>query len=127
MMIRFTARTNEVAISGTRAELNQLATLLRGAEGGAIPTGDGPLGSYEKLLHGILIEDNPGASVVFSATNDDKLVIIGDSAKRHVPSKSVSDFANLAAESEHLHIDYYPEHFYLGPHSASTVISFKLN
>jgi hypothetical protein len=62
---------------------------------------------------------------MINVTEAGDLAISGDNSKRSVLSKNLRGFAEAGSEDEHLHVEYFPNHFYLAPESAPLIFAFK--
>jgi hypothetical protein len=125
MVIRYSSRTGEVAVVGTRVELESLASLISAGNGEAICSPEIPTGPYDRRLGSVMVHTEPGRSVVLNVVNGETLLIGGDSAKLGVLAKNIQELTRFGKANEHLHVEYFPGHFYLGPESVPTVVAFE--
>jgi hypothetical protein len=109
----------EVDLKASAEELNRLA--------GAVAEGEGRLSSTPSpgrdALAGIVVERTAGPGVLVHLDSDRRfLVISGDSAGRAVLADNLRAMAS-AEDGGHLHIDYFPGHFYLAEGSLPLVVN----
>ena len=124
MLVRYASRTGEVKVLGTRDDLHHLASLVKAGRGEVPCCEDNTPGPYNKTLSTVTIFNTPGRNVVLSVTDRGTLLIDGDMTKLSVFAKNISGFAEAAGAQEHMHVEYFPGHFYLGPESAPVVFAF---
>ncbi|GAA4592163.1 hypothetical protein GCM10023194_53300 [Planotetraspora phitsanulokensis] len=123
MEILLTDSTGEIDLSADRATLSHLADLLARGSGSvsADPAQDAPFGQTP-LTH-LFVQSVDGESVVVVADAEThSLSIAGDG----VFLKIFADNVRAMAETDdggHLHIDFYPDHPYLGEGSAPLVVN----
>lgn len=109
----------EVDLTASAEELNRLA--------GAIAEGEGLLSSTPSpgrdALAGIEVRKTVGPGVLVHLDSERQfLVISGDSAGRAVLADNLRGMAS-AEDGGHLHIDYFPGHFYLAEGSLPLVVN----
>ncbi|MFF2118498.1 hypothetical protein ACFVXH_14385 [Kitasatospora sp. NPDC058184] len=109
----------EVDLTASAEELNRLAD--------AVAEGKGLLGSTPSpdadALAGIEVKGTAGPGVLVHLDPERQfLVISGDSAGRAVLADNLRGMAS-AEDGGHLHIDYFPGHFYLAEGSLPLVVN----
>jgi len=124
MLIAYSSKTKEISIVGNRRELLDLAASIR-SEATVAANTEGSIEPYDRRLRSILVKRLPTQKVLFEVTSGGELSIAGDKAKLDILSTCITGYAKAAADHEHMHIEYFPDHFYLSPDSAPAVLSFK--
>ncbi|WP_329492660.1 hypothetical protein [Kitasatospora herbaricolor] len=109
----------EVDLTASAEELNRLAD--------AVAEGEGLLSSAPSpgndALVGIEVEKTAGPGVLVHLDSERQvLVISGDAAGRVVLADNLRGMAS-ADDGGHLHIDYFPGHFYLAEGSLPLVVN----
>ncbi|MGW2291475.1 Imm32 family immunity protein [Streptomyces phaeochromogenes] len=110
---------DEVVLSASADELTSLAS--------AVARGEGLLGSTSapggNALTGVEIKDASGPGVLIHRDVARQILVIsGDSANRAVLAENLRALAD-AEDGGHLHIDYFPGHFYLAEGSLPLVVN----
>jgi hypothetical protein len=110
---------DEVDLKASAAELNRLAS--------AVAEGEGLLSSTPSpgsgALAGILVKRTAGPGVLVHLDSERQLLVIsGDTAGRAVLADNLRGMAS-AEDGGHLHIDYFPGHFYLAEGSLPLVVN----
>ncbi|MGW3631958.1 Imm32 family immunity protein [Streptomyces sp. NPDC005122] len=109
----------EVILSASMEELTWLAS--------AVTQGDGLLSSTlspgGNTLAGIEVRGTSGPGVLIRRDAERQILVIsGDFASRAVLAENLRDMAT-AEDGGHLHIDYFPGHFYLAEGSLPLVVN----
>ena len=109
----------EVDLSASAEELTRLAS--------AVARGEGLLGSTSRAetngLAGVKVETTPGPGVLIHRDAEQQLLVIsGDRAGRAVLAENLRAMAT-DERGGHLHIDYFPGHFYLAEGSVPLVVN----
>jgi len=109
----------EVDLSASAEELSWLAN--------AVAQGEGLLSSTSSpgtdALAGVEVKDTSGPGVLIHRDAERQILVIsGDSASRAVLAENLRDMAT-AEDGGHLHIDYFPGHFYLAEGSLPLVVN----
>ncbi|MET9890475.1 hypothetical protein ABZZ47_09715 [Streptomyces sp. NPDC006465] len=112
-------RYGEVDLSASAEELTLLASV--------VVQGEGLLGSTlspgDNGLAGVEVKGTSGPGVLIHRDAERQILVIsGDSAGRAVLAENLRDLAS-AEEGGHLHIDYFPGHFYLAEGSLPLVVN----
>jgi hypothetical protein len=82
-----------------------------------------PPNPYERWLDSIAIEPELVPQVVIARLGS-QLVLRGGRRSLHVLADNVESFAQTAyGQNSHIHIEYYPGHFYLRESSVPVVVS----
>lgn len=94
---------------------------------GAVADGEGLLSSTASLgsntLAGVQVKKTSGPGVLIRLDPERQILVIsGDSASRAVLADNLLGVAS-AEDGGHLHVDYFPGHFYLAEGSVSLVVS----
>ncbi|MFF2073248.1 hypothetical protein ACFVXG_00655 [Kitasatospora sp. NPDC058162] len=114
----------EVEVSGSAEELSRLASAVAKGEGllgSTSSPGSNVLAGVE--LAGVEVRDASGPGVLIHLDSERQvLVISGDSAGRAVLADNLQGMAE-AEDGGHLHVDYFPGHFYLAEGSVPLVVS----
>ncbi|WP_233571193.1 hypothetical protein [Nocardiopsis sp. Huas11] len=109
---------DEVDLKASALELRRLAD--------AVAKGEGLLGARAPTagaLAGVEVERTPGPGVLIHLDSARRILVIsGDAAGRAVLADMIRDMAS-AEDGGHLHIDYYPGHFYLAEGSVPLVVN----
>jgi hypothetical protein len=110
---------SEVDLSASAEELTRLAS--------AVARGEGLLSSTSSpgsdALAGVEVKKTSGPGVLIHRDAERQLLVIsGDSAGRAVLAANLQAMAT-ADDGGHLHIDYFPGHFYLAEGSLPLVVS----
>ncbi|MFF4324458.1 hypothetical protein [Streptomyces sp. NPDC001568] len=109
----------EVDITASAEELSRLA--------GAVATGEGWLSSTASpgtnALAGAEVKGTSGPGVLIHLDRERQILVIsGDSAGRAMLADNLRGMAS-AEDGGHLHIDYFPGHFYLAEGSLPLVVN----
>ena len=109
---------SEVVLMASAEELSRLA--------GAVADGEGLLSSTASPgsdLAGVEVRKTSGPGVLIRLDLDRQILVIsGDGASREVLAGNLLGMAS-AEDGGHLHVDYFPGHFYLAEGSLSLVVS----
>lgn len=110
---------SEVDLMASAEELSRLA--------GAVADGEGLFSSTASPgsndLAGVEVKKAPGPGVLIHLDPERRILVIsGDSAGRAVLAGNLLSIAS-AEDGGHLHIDYFPGHFYLAEGSLSLVVN----
>ncbi|MGW2869404.1 MULTISPECIES: Imm32 family immunity protein [unclassified Kitasatospora] len=109
----------EVDLTASAEELNRLADAVAEGKGLLIST---PSPATDALA-GIEVKGTAGPGVLVHLDSERQfLVISGDSAGRAVLADNLRGMAS-AEDGGHLHIDYFPGHFYLAEGSLPLVVN----
>ena len=110
---------SEVDLMASAEELSRLA--------GAVADGEGLLSSTASPggndLAGVEVRKSSGPGVLIHLDPERQILVIsGDSAGRAVLADNLLSMAS-AEDGGHLHVEYFPWHFYLAEGSLSLVVS----
>jgi hypothetical protein len=121
-VVRYAPATGEVEVSGSRETLVRLADLLAAAPGRLAADEAADPGTYGQCLAEIVVLDPTGAKAaidVDAATRT--LVLTGGRAALTLLGDNVRELAIGGEPDDNLHVDYFPDHFYLDESSLPTV------
>ena len=111
-------------IAGSRDALKQLASWI--AAGGGSLSFDKPETSpapYERWLDRLAVTASQH-SLVTIGIQDDTVRVVGDQTGLATLAENIRIFAGDAGSpDDHLHIDYYPGHFFLAEESVPLVVA----
>ena len=110
---------SEVDLVASAEELSRLA--------GAVAGGEGLLSSTaspgRNALAGVEVKQTTGPGVLIHLDPERRILVIsGDTAGRAVLADNLLSMAS-AEDGGHLHVDYFPGHFYLAEGSLSLVVN----
>ena len=110
---------SEVVLMASAEELSRLA--------GAVADGEGLLSSMDSPdssdLAGVEVKKTSGPGVLIRLNPERQILVIsGDSAGRAVLADNLLSMAS-AQDGGHLHVDYFPGHFYLAEGSLPLVVN----
>ncbi len=110
---------SEVDLMASAGELSRLASAVADGEG-VLNSAVSP-GSND--LAGVEVKKTSGPGVLIRLDPERQMLVIsGDSAGRAVLADNLLSMAS-AEDGGHLHVDYFPGHFYLAEGSLSLVIN----
>jgi hypothetical protein len=133
MQIRYASKSPyepNIAVTGSREDFIDLAELIEFADDSIKAVMPKPAGSpapYDQYLKYIIVRATPGRAVCISLAKGNRLLIEGNKSKLAILAKNVRGFGQEAKESDHQHIDYFPNHFYLAPESIAMLLDFYPN
>lgn len=112
-------RYGEVDLSASAEELTCLASAVAQGEGLLSSTSS----SGGNTLAGVEVKDTAGPGVLIHRDAERQILVIsGDSASRAVLAENLQAMAT-DEDGGHLHIDYFPGHFYLAEGSLPLVVN----
>lgn len=112
-------RYGEVDLSASAEELTRLASAVAQGEG-LLSSTSSPGGN---ALAGVEVRKTSGPGVLIHRDAEQQILVIsGDSASRAVLAENLQAMAT-AEGGGHLHIDYFPGHFYLAEGSLPLVVN----
>lgn len=112
----------QVEVSGSRSSLAELARSLT-QDSVSMSEGDADQ-FYNVTLKEVRVQVRPGERVLLRVDVEaDRLHIAGDDDLLAILSANIADFAREGAVGEHLHVEYFPGHFFLDPQSAPLIIT----
>jgi hypothetical protein len=116
--------TGEMKISGTRAQLRELARRLRSDGDGRITLYSvSDPSPYSRSLETIEFCRRSGKVCISLVHDKSSLILKGDTESLDVFADNIDEFASEADFGTHLHIEHYPGHYYLEEGSESLVIA----
>lgn len=108
----------EVDLTASAEELSRLADTV--ATGGKLAATASPGGN---ALAGVEVRKAPGPGVLIHLDPERQILVIsGDCASRAVLAENLRGVAS-AEDGGHLHVDYFPGHFYLAEGSLPLTVS----
>ena len=109
----------EVVLMASAEELSRLAAAVADGEGLLVSTAS----KDSNGLAGVEVKKTSGPGVLIRLDSERQILVIsGDSAGRAVLADNLLSMAS-AEDGGHLHVDYFPGHFYLAEGSLSLVVS----
>lgn len=79
---------------------------------------------YDQALTSIRVETSESLVLIDHDEAAAAMLITGRPESREVLAGNLTDFAQEGKPGDHLHVDWFPDHFYLGEGSDSVVVSF---
>lgn len=117
--------SGEIELSGTRSELLRLVRDLRTGQGEIhLSKVENPF-PYDSSLSRIEFRKSSGKVKVSSLSEGETLELQGGLESLGLLADNIEGFALEAAEDDHLHVDYFPEHDYLAEGSGSLVVGIE--
>ncbi|MEU6732606.1 hypothetical protein ABZ929_05285 [Streptomyces physcomitrii] len=116
--------TGEMELAGVREELLALGRALAGPGGEVGLSRPADPAPYSSSLEAIRWEDAEGPVIVGVPDGAAYAEINGGRESRRILAANIEDFAREADPSEHLHLEYFPEHVYLAPESQMLIVAF---
>jgi len=119
---RFDPR-GEVDLALDREAAARLVDRLRAGRGRLpLEAGRDPA-PYRTFLQGISVAATPGRRVTLRLDDaEETLAITGDPEYLKVLAENIAELAAPGDRATHLHVDYFPDHFYLEQGSAPTTV-----
>jgi hypothetical protein len=117
--------TEELELSGTPVELLALGQKLRSGEGESPLMQVSDPFPYSRSLLWIEIRRASGKIKIWCSGDGESLHVEGDLKSLSLFADNIEGFALEADRSDHLHVDYYPEHDYLDEGSGSLVVAIS--
>lgn len=118
--------TSELELRGDGPDLGALATRLTTSTGPGylqLDEVDDPW-PYERALDRIEVVVSPEWLTITCLDERGELRISGTADRMAILAANVRDLASTGSTGDHLHIEWFPEHFYLSEDSEALVISF---
>lgn len=123
-MLQIRSAGREVDVSGSAADLRDLANFLRSIGGGVLRA-DAPAdpSPYEHSSSRVEVVVDDTSELLLTSLDEDRqaLRLIGPNWALELLADNVADQASDPAG--HLHVEWFPDHFYLAPGSVSLVVS----
>ncbi|KAB1987461.1 Imm32 family immunity protein [Streptomyces triticiradicis] len=124
LRIRYSGESSEVEISGSVNDLEELANVF--TRGGILilpPHGDDPF-PYSDYLSGLRVQQVQRDRVTISVDEQQRLLdFTGSRESVAVLAGNLRDLCREGGPGEHLHVEYFPDHFYLAESPVSLVFS----
>lgn len=122
MIVNYSENTNELELSGNKDELISLSKNLLENDVEIFLHSEGIDPSpYSKCLKKIKVNIINNHLVELQVT-DSSLFIRGSYEKLFIFAENIKNFGNDGDKGDHVHIEYFDEHFYLSSKSNSLVI-----
>ncbi|GLW19786.1 hypothetical protein Stsp01_65290 [Streptomyces sp. NBRC 13847] len=115
--------TEELELSGSRSELLALSQTLRNGDGESLLTEVSDPFPYSRSLSRIEVRQTSGKVSISPSRDGDSLSVEGRLDSLCLLAENIEGFAFDAAQGDHLHVDYFPEHDYLARGSGSLVVA----
>lgn len=124
LIVRSAAEPGEVEVSGTVAALETWADALT-RDDAEITTGPGAdPAPYARHLAGIRTRSTASGPVELSVDEDRRmLTLTGSGESMAVLAENIRGLCREGVPGEHLHIEYFPDHFYLAESRISLVVA----
>lgn len=122
MIVRRSSATGELCLEGTSEDLRAFSSLLQKAPGSIALSVPSKMSGYDDHLLGISIRERTGShvSLKYDSTSS-SLVVEGDPRYLAVLAANITALANNSVQG-HLHIEFFPGHFYLDEASDPVVV-----
>ncbi|CAM3243625.1 hypothetical protein STSO111631_09435 [Stackebrandtia soli] len=121
LAIRYIDLDGELGLDGTFSSFVALGQLLRRGSGDMdLATADDPYPYVGSLSRIIVRQSN--RKIVMRVVDGKDFEACGNMDSLRQLARNVENFAASAYGKDHLHVDYYPDHFYLDEESVSLVV-----
>jgi hypothetical protein len=115
MFVLHSRRMDELELGGTSFEYGELARLVLAGKGCLPLAAVADPSPYDNALVEITVVRRPAQAATITFVRETRtLEISGDEASLTVLAENLSEFGAESTPDEHLHIEYFPGHFYLG-------------
>ena len=114
IVIRCSSRTREVELTGSAGSFVEAADLVTGAGGRVVAESTDPA-PYETCLEALEVQVIEGKVVIDVVCQE--LVVRGGAEHLAVLGEVLRDLADEPDLGYHVHIDYFPDHYYLAEES----------
>jgi hypothetical protein len=123
MEVRYSAQgAGEVDVSGTESDSLYFVSQLLQGKGNIAGNMDGSPAPYDKFLKSIVIKTVPGQRLAFTVTEDGDLLVAGEYTGLEAIAGNLKWFVEKERrQGDHLHVEYYPDHFFLAENSIPIV------
>ncbi|MGW6443814.1 Imm32 family immunity protein [Lentzea sp. NPDC055074] len=119
--ISYSARTSECELEATTACFERIADLIDSGAGRIAAAVHDPA-PYDTALAGLTVRRSNG--LVRVLVSDQELVVEGGAESLAVLADSLRGPVDLVNGRYHVHIEYFPDHFYLAEDSHPLVVSW---
>jgi hypothetical protein len=120
LIVAFSIQPRELELAGTADELRSLGGAIESGAGSFALQTNADVSPYDIALRHLKIETNSREGVAISVDQENNQIIISGPIERlMILGQNVS---NAASSGDHLHIEYFPDHFYLDRDSVPLVI-----
>jgi hypothetical protein len=123
MIVALSDTTSEAALSGKAAEYNEFAAILERGHGSLELDQAADVTPYDSALSAIDVDESDGDAVFILVDRDrSRLAVRGPKRLLSVLADVVRDAATSGDPEGHVHVEYFPGHYYLGEGSVSLTI-----
>lgn len=123
MRLLYSSADNELEFSGNRAEFAYFSEIIEAGKGSLLLTDMTPHPAYAYVLRKITVEQAPQKKVSIEVDLPQSVALIrGDPEWLEVLRDNVRDFGASADVDEHLHVEYFPDHYYLDEQSSALIL-----
>lgn len=116
----------EIELAGSRESLVELSRAIRRPDPTILlaqPLNQLSQGDHSRAFSRVDIEQNDQKVVMRVDEANDRLLISGAPPWLAVLAENIENFAQDAIPSSHLHLEYFPGHFYIGEESSAIVVA----
>jgi hypothetical protein len=122
MYVLHSRQTDELELGGCSSEYKELAELLLAGHGCLQLADVADPSPYDGALAVITVKRREGQPATVNLSKElQTLEIVGDKASLALLAENLSDFGAQSRPGEHWHLEYFPDHFYLGATSQPLV------
>jgi len=116
--------TGEMELRGSSSQFKELAARLRSGKEISVSLDDVPAPSpYDRSLSRVVIRGGSGKVVISLMDDGQSLLICGGGEFMAVLATNVDGFAEDGVRGEHVHIEYFPDHYYLAQDAEPLVLA----
>jgi hypothetical protein len=120
-VVRYSRSTNEADVAGSPGSLSAIAEFLERGHGSITTRELSDPAPYEVSLTGIDIRRTESSKVSIGVADAGRLLITGELSPLGVLGANLRELAANGGPDEHLHVEYFPDHFYLDESSVPVV------
>lgn len=123
LLVRYSSKLGEVDVSGRTRDLEELAGVLVTGSGLLATPIEGDPSPYEVFLSSIMMRSAREGPIVLSVDEGKGILdIFGSPNFLRLLAENIQDLCRHGVSGEHLHIEYFPGHFYLAESQISLVV-----
>jgi hypothetical protein len=123
LSVRYSGNLGEVNIAGHVRDLEEFVGVLVLGSGSLATSSEGDPSPYREFLSCIAVRSVLEGRIVLSVDEDEGVLKIAGSLKfLYILAENICELCRESVLGEHLHVDYFPEHFYLAESQVSLVI-----
>lgn len=121
--VRLSPVTGEIDVAMDSEGARELVEALRAGQGTLHGNTTGNAAPFERFLGQIAVRsDEPGKVRLRPDSTAESLIITGDRSCLKILADNVETLSRTSSSAgDHLHIEYFPDHFYLAENTASVV------